>query len=120
MEQRCTGHCCEEFVIRHDEDKWNRDWVATWLGDHESGEKILDDDVLFLLKMLVPLDDVVVEKGLDYTTFTCKYFKGGDCTIYKDRPQMCRTYPDGEKCAYEGCTYVGPGGCSEIEQCANR
>lgn len=37
-------------------------------------------------------------------SYTCKYFDGHNCTAYEERPAMCRDYPYGKQCTFEGCT----------------
>lgn len=42
--------------------------------------------------------------------YTCKHLlENNDCEIYDNRPRMCKDYPYGKKCHYEGCTYTGVG-----------
>jgi Fe-S-cluster containining protein len=37
--------------------------------------------------------------------FSCRHLSGsGDCSIYEERPRMCRQYPMDEACSFEGCT----------------
>lgn len=37
--------------------------------------------------------------------YACRYvLLNGDCSIYENRPQMCRSYPNGHECAFEECT----------------
>ncbi len=40
--------------------------------------------------------------------YTCKHFdtEGRNCTIYDDRPSMCREYPYEHRCKYEACTWT--------------
>lgn len=41
--------------------------------------------------------------------YTCKHFdkKTKLCTIYDERPLMCRRFPNGEPCPYPGCKLPG-------------
>jgi Fe-S-cluster containining protein len=45
------------------------------------------------------------ESGEGYM-YTCKHFdeETNNCTNYENRPRMCRDYPYGGVCSYEGCT----------------
>lgn len=41
--------------------------------------------------------------------YTCKHFdkKTASCTIYENRPLMCRRFPNGDACPYPGCKLPG-------------
>ncbi len=109
---RCTGHCCESFVIKghiegYDGDHWHHQYVKAW---QDYGVGYMDDsEQALIMDMLIPVerenDDVA-------DSFTCKYFNTDlrICTIYAQRPMMCRQYPltaDSGKCQYEECTLKG-------------
>ena len=75
---QCAGACCEEvhlsaeFVFRPGHDD-----VAEWLRQH--GEPSVD--------------------GLRWELRCIKLEPGGRCSIYEDRPQLCRDYePGGAPC----------------------
>lgn len=37
--------------------------------------------------------------------YGCRHIQlNGDCGIYETRPDMCRRYPNGSPCQFEGCT----------------
>lgn len=37
--------------------------------------------------------------------YGCRHIQlNGDCGNYENRPSMCRSYPDGRACNFEGCT----------------
>lgn len=47
---------------------------------------------------------------------TCRFLAGGRCTIYRDRPWICRTYPfmlDGDQLRVSMCEGVGGSLCEE-------
>ncbi len=106
---RCTGHCCEGFVIKgkiegYDSDYWEHDYVKAWQ-DYGTGYLDCSEQAL-IFDMLIP-----VKRASDDAadSFTCKYFnvESRVCTIYAQRPTMCRKYPDSadnSECQYEECT----------------
>jgi len=47
--------------------------------------------------------------GLNVPYFTCRHFTGNACGIYADRPHVCRDFPGGRVCPYDGCTKESPG-----------
>ena len=36
--------------------------------------------------------------------YTCKHFDGKNCTIYLERPNICRQHGNNNSCTYRGCT----------------
>lgn len=125
MGERCTGHCCRLFFAPitpakikrclEELDKFpRRDPWPSGLTLPVNYETILD--------MLIP-DRPVVEGGRppgqktqkfskwaaeDGYLYRCKHFdeESHDCRIYDRRPQMCREYPYGNPCDFDGCTYA--------------
>jgi Fe-S-cluster containining protein len=92
---RCTGHCCVLFPIPHS------------LNELQNGRDRFQDGHL--------LADILVFKGTtgeEYNNggvrywFTCSKFDKttGNCTIYEQRPWMCREFPYGRECEHEDCT----------------
>ncbi len=127
--QRCSGHCCKRFslpfswmevqffkkAIARGIPKINNPrskWGGTW--DLQSAEfkQVID--------MLIPLSSHIEEcqfvRRDKYSPmrrhpfdvrqhhYTCRYFDGVNCTIYENRPPMCRSYPSSGRCDYAGCT----------------
>lgn len=89
---RCTGHCCREFV--YDETPESLERLAE---TSERMRKIAD--------MLTP-----VRPGRRGYLYNCKHhLANGDCAIYSDRPWMCREYPYGKPCNYPDCTHPDGG-----------
>ena len=89
-QKRCTGHCCEMFVLPVSyEAMQSKEWQ----------EKSLDGDIL--ADMVIPLD-VPASEGFHY--FTCRHFDGTNCMNYENRPYTCHRYPENNKCSNAGCT----------------
>jgi Fe-S-cluster containining protein len=44
-----------------------------------------------------------IEKKIHW--YKCVHFDGKNCGIYPFRPRMCREYPYGKRCQYEGCAF---------------
>lgn len=127
MGSRCTGHCCRHFSLRHSpEDLWAayRRWQA---GGHSPlvmssclplrPEVGLYVDIHLVAPMVVylghiprPYKVVNPEEGPPPKEhyYTCKHFdtKAENCTIYSDRPAMCKDYPYGHVCQYASCTWT--------------
>ena len=81
--QGCIGLCCSVFELY----------------DMEGYPEPSDEEAAFIDDMLIPV-------GEDYT---CRHWDQTSklCTVYEQRPSMCRTYPDGIPCIWEGCTVKG-------------
>lgn len=90
----CIGKCCSEFSLIGDT---KEDYVKDGIdGDEESA---------FIGEMLIYIGQD--GENPEWPTYTCKYWdtKSSLCTVYDKRPQMCRDYPNGEPCEWEGCGY---------------
>lgn len=105
MGDRCTGNCCESFVINHIGDTPEK--IDAYLRTRAvDGVQIAD--------MLVPIRKVepgaVMPDGSlaehepqgGGWVFTCKHFDTGvrNCGIYATRPAMCRDFPYGKPCEH--------------------
>lgn len=57
-------------------------------------------DGLVISQMVIPRPEI------DENSYTCKHFDHTtrDCGIYEMRPAMCRDYPYGRVCKFEGCS----------------
>ncbi len=93
----CPGYCCFDIgPIRSGDRHVTIEMIQELaLDPAETGARF------FLERMLIPL-------GTDangYEHFGCNFFDRVErkCTIYAQRPTMCRTYPNGRGCAI--CTY---------------
>jgi len=84
---RCTGHCCARF------------YLSTEVLDVLTSPERRGIDGKFILDMVELIE--FTEAG---ATCTCRHFDGKNCTVYDQRPQMCRDYPYGKPCTIEGCT----------------
>lgn len=100
---RCTGHCCRCFVLpcgpaeleaekARVKDGEQIAAMVIYLGQHEVG-----------WSPEAPILDPAPE-GHHY--YTCKNFDvtTNNCRAYETRPAMCRDYPYGNPCRYQGCT----------------
>jgi len=94
---RCSGHCCRSFPVSASLAHLRAIASDPRRSDREEAAKIAD--------MLVPLGEEV-RGGRLQTVYTCKHHDAasGDCTIYDDRPRMCRDYPYRRACEHAECT----------------
>jgi Fe-S-cluster containining protein len=107
----CPGHCCVAFYLPTPHDR-----VAEMADEMKDGEMIAD--------MVIPLTlseaNERLERfgaGREYEpaseghVYTCRHFDDETrlCTIYEQRPEMCRDYPYAQAggCEYE-CGYCAP------------
>lgn len=98
---RCSGHCCQHFTL-----PWPDDQLPNILWAHKAGAVAWQDpEWLFIVNMTVPIHQ---HDPLYRFTYTCRHFDqpSGNCTIYDDRPEMCRNYPYGRRCEDPDCTLV--------------
>lgn len=95
---RCTGHCCRRFTM------------STSLDAIQA--RATDQEGAFIADMLVQLPDGPM-------WFTCRHYDtvAGDCTVYEQRPAMCRRYgTDAQPCDHEGCTKADNGVVPDLVQ----
>lgn len=131
MGARCTGHCCRAIGVGSSPEQLNEAQLLMQLEtemDRDSqARKLLDlyvtdqghtheswvAEVLMVTTMLVPMgiqsrkNPVTGTQGtMDRHWYTCVYFDedSGDCTVYEDRPLLCRNYPYGGACDEPDCT----------------
>jgi Fe-S-cluster containining protein len=110
---RCTGKCCRKFTMSASYERIQQ-MYQDWKKYGGGNSRVPMNDVHIVALMLVPLgEDTHDIDGVPFVhgpqmMYTCKHFDKdkGDCTIYAERPQMCREYPYLSHCRYEGCTYV--------------
>lgn len=101
-ESRCTGHCCRSFYLP---------FTPEELADIDDSTHI---DGSKIAAMAIPVAPVgqrphglafpMIDPPVVGHYYTCRHLIGNDCSIYDERPRMCRTYPEGQKCNYKGCT----------------
>ncbi len=105
---QCGGVCCRAFYLSCSRERLTE--LATHAREILEAVPQADDehtqwarDTLVVDAMLIPLDS----EGVRYT---CNHFDwvNGLCSIYEQRPQMCREYPYRTDCEY--CGYVAPAG----------
>lgn len=102
MGDRCTGHCCAVFTLPASPDK-----LAKRLAHVKDGA--------FILNMVIFIEETTIgENGKVAGTYaseftplrhcssdttiylyTCRHFdrEARNCTVYEDRPEMCRDHP---------------------------
>lgn len=97
MADRCTGHCCEDFILPRSPEE---------LHTRTTGHK--DDNLI--ARMVLYLGKYRAENqnypgGSEGHHYTCRYFDKAtrDCTIYEERPDMCRDAPYNRPCTFKGC-----------------
>lgn len=104
---RCSGQCCAGFHIPFSPDDLKKGWRALQDGKQVKG-------MLVHLRVVPPGGDMPMGTNTsneDAHIYTCKHHdkKTGDCSIYEQRPAMCRDYPYGKECEWDGCTYANRG-----------
>jgi Fe-S-cluster containining protein len=130
-ESRCTGHCCRMFFLPYSPDQLREEYQR-WLrtdGDaviHKGhigyGQaKPLLAEIHLIYPMVIHLSesypdgyamvnprDVDPEEVSAGHFYTCKHLDRttDNCTIYEDRPGMCRDYPYRGSCNYAECTWT--------------
>lgn len=124
QQDRCTGHCCRAFNIgsrEHLKVRYQRS-KARQAGGYANED---DLDIIQVFEMTIPLpakrstnwtgnpyeptttlacelNDI---GAFDGDLHTCKHLQPtGDCGNYKNRPKMCRDFPNGYACGFVHCT----------------
>lgn len=134
---RCTGGCCERFYLPYSPeelmakyDAWKRqsvgeriEMVAPVHGRQRSPS--VPEDIHIVALMVKPLFPVDAANSVDHVLpawqekqrgdyggwwYTCKHYdrESRNCTIYEQRPAVCREYPSygrDTKCFYANCTW---------------
>jgi Fe-S-cluster containining protein len=98
-EVTCPGYCCERFPIsstktKHDKELL-RDPVVRGMVEPAGYQ---------LFEMETGPDEP--PRTVELAVWSCRYWNRETrlCTIYAQRPLMCRTYPDGYACRFCGLT----------------
>lgn len=128
---RCTGHCCKDFTLPISPMQFA--WWAKLVklgkkpifwrlyGPRRSfGDMARGAVTNHIPEEIAKVADMVIFKFASKTClgnpgrkiphllyhYTCRHFdeKSGNCTNYANRPDMCRSYPNGGMCKYKGCT----------------
>lgn len=123
---RCMGHCCENFSLPFSpmsiENLKRRIQKGVKHVLYDSGRyagryyvkenqlSMIFDMVIFKQESHQPCqktrgDSLLGEKSRHRYHYTCKHYDRVNrvCTVYEDRPPMCRSYGEGS-CNYPGCT----------------
>jgi Fe-S-cluster containining protein len=113
-----SGKCCEDFFLPIKPEELEasyRRWLANktipLLKNEESNTLHSSTPVYQDIHLIYPMVRFLrydKEKGNHYR---CVHHdaKSGNCGIYEIRPDMCRLYPYGGVCTYEGCKCKGDG-----------
>ena len=95
---RCSGHCCERFHLPYSYAELQENADIAWAHPNSDAVKVAE--------MVIYIEPDTAPDGKTYShSYTCKYFKDGNCTNYENRPEMCRRYPYGRTCEFEACTW---------------
>jgi Fe-S-cluster containining protein len=127
MPKTCGGHCCERFVLQESPEDLKIEY-ETWLRCGHPGVFYTSDmrgvavvqevrmDIHLVYPMVVYLGkydwapcDPPRKQDRMMHHYTCKHYDRDTklCTIYENRPLMCRNYPNGHACRYPGCKLPG-------------
>jgi len=131
--RRCTGHCCRELVLPvppcvlammaataertlDDLDQpWRSPFPARLVGHYRVPHALTEGRFTWARAR----DVVTLAAGMKLVrhderpfairhVYRCTHLnEAGDCSIYDDRPNLCRDYPHGEPCQHLGCTLAG-------------
>lgn len=110
-DSRCTGHCCRRFTLSV-EPQYLWRLIYSVRSARDDDDMIRDN--VEIARMVIPLEDkqpiaCPPTDLMDQHHYTCRHFDGRDCTIYEQRPYMCREHPvdntNHGKCTYQGCTF---------------
>jgi Fe-S-cluster containining protein len=121
---RCSGQCCRILPLTFSPEKLKAAYDAKVNGEDgftfEGNWYFELADVLTIYPMLRHVGHVEAGGKIPGRAITrachlyaCSHHQAdGNCEIYQDRPAMCRAFPNGGACPYEGCTF-SPMGCTE-------
>ena len=95
---KCGGRCCRDFYLPFTYDELQEKAAA---GQFQDGEQIA--------AMVRPIPG-----GVEGHQYRCTNLgNDGLCTIYADRPRMCREFPYGGPCPNEGCAFNSRGAAAK-------
>lgn len=104
MSDRCTGLCCESFDLPLSPDQL----AAEAAKRRERGTRYVGDpEIEQIAAMVVPIGQKANRTGALVWVYSCRHFdaKTRDCLNYEARPLMCRAFPYGQTCTFQGCTW---------------
>lgn len=113
LDVRCSGHCCESFTMPQSPERiWEmyKDWQSRGGASGRLWPQLNDIHIIAPMLIYLGMVDVDPADGMKLAEpihrYTCKHYdkETNGCSIYEFRPQMCRDYPYGSRCRYEGCT----------------
>lgn len=108
----CDGRCCAVFCLPHTIRQLRQKAAAGAL-----------EDGAFIAAMVIPLTpNQARERAAEFGTklearwehrghhFACRHWDEETrlCTVYEQRPTMCRDFPYGRGCHNEGCSFEVP------------
>ncbi|MCJ7521743.1 MAG: YkgJ family cysteine cluster protein [Dehalococcoidia bacterium] len=112
--ERCTGQCCERFTLPF---SWKhaarmREQIKNGARTKIGRAFVNYTDIRYVLDMIIPLGDHTYHPATKETWmdklhhYTCRHYDRdtGNCKSYEKRPSLCREYPNGRLCEYQGCT----------------
>jgi Fe-S-cluster containining protein len=108
MTTRCTGHCCERFFLPLSPDELRAEQADKGTIYNRKEIDFVADMVIYLgpSGTSVTGEPLTLEgKPVTGHFYTCRHYKDGNCTVYEQRPNICRDYPYGSTCKYKECTW---------------
>lgn len=97
MADRCTGHCCEDFILPLSPSE-----LHTRVEEHKDNDLIAR---MVLYKGKYRAVDRNFPGEPEAHHYTCRHFDKAtrNCAIYEQRPDMCRDHPYNKPCTFKGC-----------------
>lgn len=109
VERTCDGRCCAVFPMSLSPEE-----MLTWRGIHATYESIFVTDMLVALtpyEARMRWTDLgygeLKDLDLGMPLYTCRHWDTETklCTVYDERPWLCRDFPYQGACHHTGCTY---------------
>jgi|SRR3990167_6877106 len=98
MGKRCTGRCCKSFRIPYSPEQL-REFYAAWASGDAQRKTV--SDIHLIYPMVTPLEECV-----GGWTYSCKHLDtNNNCSIYDNRPDMCRNFPYEKRCPFPECEW---------------
>lgn len=82
------GHCCSNFFLRQDGQAFTA-WKTSW---QEDAQAFLDERGLPFTPDLLDQETEGDEGIYGVPIFSCVHLQNGRCSIYSDRPNVCRIF----------------------------
>ena len=105
MGDRCRGGCCRAFYlpVTPEEILGRRFYDGRVRDGRQIAEMVRHLGRFQAGQTPTPMLDAPSRTAGDYYTCINLDEPTGNCRIYDHRPDLCRTYPNGGRCQYEGC-----------------